>query len=128
MGLGGPGGPGLAFMALRRLDLTDAQKAQVKTIIESHQDEARALADRGRKARLALQTAITGETFDEATVRLKAADVAAVDADAAVAQARGFSEVYQILTSEQQARLKEMQANMQKRMEAGPRRRGPGRR
>jgi protein CpxP len=123
----GPGGPGgmMELMAVRRLDLTDAQKERVKGILDSHKDEIKAIGDRARAAHLALDAAITGETFDEATVRTKAAEVAAVDADAAVARARGFNEVYQILTTEQQAKLKEMQANMQKRMANGPRR-GPG--
>jgi Spy/CpxP family protein refolding chaperone len=120
-GPGGPGGPGrgggpggrLPLMALGRLDLTDAQKEQVKTIFESHKDEIKAIGDRARAAHLALDAALTGTT-------------AAVDADAAVAQARSFNEVYQILTTEQQAKLKEVQANRQKRMASGPRGRGPG--
>jgi len=133
MGRGGPMGPGgpggiLGMMALRQLDLTDAQRDTVKGIIDSHADEIKAIGDRARAAHLALEAAVTGTTFDEAAVRTKAADVAAVEADAAVARAKGFSEIFQILTPEQQTRLKEMQANMEKRMAAGrpPRRGGPG--
>jgi periplasmic protein CpxP/Spy len=133
MGRGGPMGPGgpegmLGMMALGRLDLTDAQKDAVKGILDSHKDEIKALGDRARTAHLALEAAVTGTTFDEAAVRTKAADVAAVDADAAVARAKGFNEVFQILTSDQQTKLKAMQANMEKRMAAGrpPRRGGPG--
>jgi len=107
-------------MMLRQLDLTDAQGERVKGIVESHRDEIKAIETRARAAHLALQAAITGETFDEATVRTKAADVAAIDADAAVARARGFNEIYQILTPEQQSKLKTIQAAMQQRMANGP--------
>jgi protein CpxP len=124
----GPGGPGgmRQLMMLRRLDLTDAQKEQVKGIVGSHKEEAKTIGDRARTAHRALEAAITSETFDEATVRTRAADVATVNADAAVAQARGFSEIYQILTTEQQTRLKEIQAKVQERMANGPARKGPG--
>jgi protein CpxP len=123
----GPGGPGgLQMMALRRLDLTDAQKEQVKGILDSHKAENKAIGDRARTAHQALQAAIASGVFDEATVRARAADVATADADAAVAQARGFSEIYQILTTEQQTTLKEMQARMQERMANRPKGRGRG--
>jgi protein CpxP len=126
MGPGGPGGPGGGLLALRRLDLTDAQKQQVKTILDSHKEEARALGDKIRKAHVALDAAIAGATFDEATVRTRAAELAAVEADEAVARARGYAEVYQILTTEQQTKLKEIQGRMQERMATGPRGRRPG--
>ncbi|MQA28752.1 MAG: periplasmic heavy metal sensor [Luteitalea sp.] len=127
MGRGGPGSPMrgvLPPMVLQRLDLTDAQKERVKTIVESHRDEMRATFDRGLKARAALDVAIGGDTFDEATVRTRAAEVATIDTDAAVSRARVFNEVYQILTPEQQTKLREIQAEMQKRMENRQQRRG----
>ena len=127
MGPGGRGGPGaLPLMGLGRLDLTDAQKDQVKTILDSHKEEIKSIGDRARTAHRALEAAITGQTFDEATVRTRAADVAAIDADAAVAQARGFAEIYQILTTEQQTKLKAVQAKMQERMASGQAGRGRG--
>src|SRR5687767_13914509 len=74
-GRGGPGGGmrGILPPMLQRLDLTDAQKERVKTIVESHGDEMKAIGDRAAKARAALEAAITGDTFDEATVRTRAA-------------------------------------------------------
>jgi len=117
----------LQMMVLRQLDLTDEQKTRVKAIVDSHRDELKAIGARAMSAHMALEEAISGSTFDEATVRTRAADVAAVDADAAVARARGFNEVYQILTTEQQAKLKEIQANMKQRMASrGQRGGGPG--
>ena len=135
MGPGGPGGPGRGgpggpMMLLRGLDLTDAQKDQVKSIMQGHQDERKALGDRARTAHQALQAAITAETVDEALIRQRSADVAAVDADMAVAEARIHAEVWQILTAEQKAKAKEFQAKAQERMknapQGGPRGRGRG--
>ncbi|MGE3956571.1 MAG: Spy/CpxP family protein refolding chaperone [Vicinamibacterales bacterium] len=112
---GGPGGPGmLGPMMFRQLDLTSDQRERVRQIMDAHRDEQQAIGDRARKAHEALQDAITG-TFDESAIRARSAEVAAVDADMAVAQARVFGEVYQILTAEQQQELKKIQADMKTR-------------
>ena len=101
---------------LGRLNLTDAQKDQVKAIADTHKDDWKALADRGREAHLALDEAITADTANAALVRQKAAEASAVDADVAVARAHAYAEVLQILTADQKAQLKTMQAEMKKRM------------
>jgi protein CpxP len=121
-GRGGPGGPGMMGPGIlgpgfQRLDLTDAQKEQVKSIVESHRDEIRALNDKAMKAHEALDAAINAAAFDEGTVRTKAADVAAIDAEMAVIRARVHNDVYQLLTPDQQKQLAGIQAEMQQRME-----------
>jgi len=84
---GGPGGPfGLAGLPMRELGLTDAQREQVKAVMESHRDDQKAIGDRMQKARKALHDAIAADTFDEAAIRSAAAEVGAVEADAAVLQ------------------------------------------
>jgi protein CpxP len=105
---------------LRMLSLTDAQKDQVKSIMESHKDERKALGDRARTAHQALHAAVTADTVDEALIRQKSADAAAVDADLAVAEARTHAEVWQILTPEQKSKAKEFQAKAEERMKQGP--------
>jgi Spy/CpxP family protein refolding chaperone len=117
-GPGGPGGPGFALapMMLERLNLTTDQRDRVRQIMDSHRDEQRALGDRAMKAHQALNDAIIG-TFDESAIRARSADVAVIDADMAVAQARVYGEVVQILTSEQQQQLKQLQADMKARAE-----------
>jgi Spy/CpxP family protein refolding chaperone len=116
----GPGGPmGMLPMLGPQLGLTDAQKDQIKAIAGTHKDEWKALADRGRTAHVALDAAITAEPIDDGLIRQKSAEASAVDADAAVARAHAYAEVLQILTADQKAQLKAMQAEMQKRMAAG---------
>jgi len=108
---GGPGGPmGILPMLGRDLGLTDAQRDQVKAIAESHKADWRALADRARAAHMALNEAVTTAPIDEALIRQKSSEVAAVDADMAVARARAYAEVFQILTPEQKEKVKARKA------------------
>jgi len=112
----GAGGPmGMLPMLGPRIGLTDAQKDQIKAIADAHKDEWKALADREHAARVAVDAAISADTIDEATIRQKSADAAAVDADVAMARAHARAEVLQILTADQKAQLKTMQAEMQSR-------------
>lgn len=107
-GFRGPGGPmGLLPMLGRDLELTDAQKDRIKSIADSHKDEWKALADRGRAAHEGLNQAVTAESIDENLIRQKSSEVAAVEADLAVARARARAEVFQVLTADQRAKIKE---------------------
>ncbi len=118
-GPGGPGGPNGPAMGLplQRLHLTEAQRAQVKAVFDGHEGDIKAVGDRMRPARKALRDAIAADTLDEATIRQKSADVAAVEADMNVLQARIHSEVWQLLTPEQQKEAKTLRASVEQRME-----------
>jgi periplasmic protein CpxP/Spy len=110
-GFRGPGGPmGMLPRLSREINLTDAQRDQIKAIAESHRADWRALSDRARTARSALNAAVNAEPIDEALIRQKSSEVAAVDADIAVARARAHAEVRQILTAGQKEQLKSMKA------------------
>ena len=122
-GMFGPGGPGGPLAMLRimgpELNLSDAQKQQIKNLAETHRDEWRALADRERTAHQALTAAIMADAIDEGLIRSKSAELAVVQTDVALAAARVRAEVWPLLNADQQARLKQMQ-------ESGPRGRGRG--
>jgi periplasmic protein CpxP/Spy len=119
-GRGGPGGPmgPLGGLPLRELNLTESQREQVRTIVESRESETRAIGERAMAAREALHAATTSPSFDEGLVRARAAEVAAMDADLAVARARIFADVFQILTPEQQAKAKEISGSRPRRPNA----------
>jgi Spy/CpxP family protein refolding chaperone len=70
-------------------------------------------------ARKALQDAIAADAFDETAIRAKAADVALVDADAAVLRAKMHAAVIAVLTPEQQQKAKELRGQMENRMKGG---------
>jgi Spy/CpxP family protein refolding chaperone len=116
-GRGGPGGPMglLGPMMLDRLDLTSDQHDRVKQILDAHRADQQAIGTRMMAARNALETTITSGAFDETTIRTRAADVAAVEADETVMRASVYAQVLQILTPAQQAKLKTIQADMQQR-------------
>ncbi len=107
LGLLGP----LPLMA-QQLGLSDTQKDQIKSLARSHADEWKALLDREAAARSAEQAAITAAQFDEVTIRQKSAELAAVQADIAVARARARAEVLQILSADQQNALKQLESRV----------------
>ena len=116
----GRGGPIAGFVApLRmlaaRVDLSDGQKSQIQSIVQSHTEEWKALADRERQGRQALEAAIAADQFDELAIRQRSAEMAIVEADIAVAGARARAELFQILTPDQQAKAKARQSRLQGR-------------
>ena len=118
---GGPGGPAdgrggaaLHIGELRGLDLSDAQREQVRGIVASHRDETRAVHERQRTAMRALEEAARGT--DEAAIRQQAEAVGVVMADAAVLRSRVRAEVWAVLTPDQQARAEQLRAERETRM------------
>ena len=119
-GVGGPGGPmGMLPMLGRRLNMTDAQRDQVKQIVAAHRDEWKALADRAMTAHQALAEAVTADVLDESAIRGRSADTAAVEADIAVARADARAEVLQVVTDAQRAHLKTMRSELNNRPKRG---------
>ena len=124
-GFGGPGGQfgplgGLLALnpelPLQALDLSDAQRDQVRTIMQSHRDEGRAIATRARTALDAIHAATSG-TVDEAGATQQAQALGAAIGEAAILRARVRTEVFAILTAEQQAKVSSLQQARQKRAE-----------
>ncbi|MGE0816275.1 MAG: Spy/CpxP family protein refolding chaperone [Vicinamibacterales bacterium] len=112
----GPGGPmGPMLPGLRQLGLTDAQRDQIRSLMDAHKGEFEAHAQALGPARKALDDAVTAEAFDEATVRQRAADLAAVEAEGAVLRARIHSEVWALLTPDQQQKARDLKAQAEQR-------------
>jgi protein CpxP len=104
----------------RELNLTDAQKEQVKTILEAQQateDERHAKLDDIRKQ---IDAATANGQFDEAQVRTLANQQAQLMADEIVDHARMHSKLYSLLTAEQRTKADQMM-----KRHGGPGR-GPG--
>jgi Spy/CpxP family protein refolding chaperone len=117
----GPGrraiGP-LAGLPIRELNLTEAQREQIRTIAASHQDALNGIGERAAAARGALHAATASASFDEGLVRARAAELAAVEADLAVVRARIYADALQILTPVQQAKAKELSGSRRPRPNA----------
>jgi Spy/CpxP family protein refolding chaperone len=108
----GPGGPPPdgGRMVLHFLDLTDAQKAQIKTIQETEDAQAQAFHEKLREAHDALQSATIKGQFNEAQVRTLAASIAQTEIELTVIRARKDATIYQVLTAEQRAKLDQFHA------------------
>ena len=113
----GPGGRGgfAAGFALGQLDLSDAQKQQVRDITQRDREQMRTTMQRLDQAMHAHRAAINQVPVNEQAVRAAAAQVAAVQADLAVAQARVHADIWNILTPEQQTKAKELEQQAQTR-------------
>lgn len=113
-------GPGARFGALRmlgsRLGVTDAQKEQIKGVMQSHREEWQALGSRAADARAALRDAVTADAPDEVAIRQRSAELATVQADIAVARAHARAEIFQQLTPEQRAQARTLQSQMKGRI------------
>ncbi|HUA37613.1 MAG TPA: Spy/CpxP family protein refolding chaperone [Candidatus Sulfopaludibacter sp.] len=92
-----------------RLNLTDDQKAQIKTILRGEKGTLKPLMQQLRAARQNLRAAIQAGDANETTVRAAAAKVAAVEADLAVERMKIFAKITPILTDEQRQQLSEFE-------------------
>jgi Spy/CpxP family protein refolding chaperone len=109
----------LAFIrrGLRALDLTDTQRAQIKSTMASHKADIQGLVQRGAAARKALNDATWQSPVNKDAVRDAAAGVAAVQADGAVLRAQVQQEVFALLTPEQQQKAAQMRADVRQRLQ-----------
>ena len=108
-------GRGLEGLPLRGLDLTDAQREQVRGIMTARQGDFKAVGERLRTAHEAQRQAVTRVPVDENEIRARVSEASAVEADFAILRARIHEQVYQVLTPEQQAKAKTLAAERQKR-------------
>jgi len=108
-------GRGLEGLPLRGLDLTDAQREQVRGIMTARQADFKAIGERLRTAHEAQRQAVTRVPVDENEIRARVSEASAAEADFAILRARIHEQVYQVLTPEQQAKAKTLAAERQKR-------------
>ena len=122
-GRGMRGGGGFGGRMFESLNLTDAQKEQMKQIAERYHESFRAQRQEGRGERRGGFDALKGGTFNEAAVRAAAQARANAQVEMEVARARMMHEMYSVLTAEQKAQLAaERQQREQKRQERRARR------
>lgn len=124
-GPGGPRGPrgerdfgergGGPIPFLRDLNLTDAQKAQVKQIVDNFEASTKELHQKLRAMRSQEGNVLKDGAFDEAAVRSAAQARASIEVELEVARARMRSQVYAILTPEQKAKIAERRQQFEQR-------------
>lgn len=112
----GPGfrGPG---MMLRDLDLTEAQKEQVKALMSTFNTAADPYRTQLRDLAAEMRTATANGAFNESDIRAIAQKQAQPQIELTVLNEKLRSDIYAILTPEQRTKLEQEQANMQQRMQ-----------
>lgn len=123
-GRGGPGGGPGAAVALRGLNLTDAQREQIRDIRTRSQEQTRAvhqrLAELLRKQREAVETI----PVNEGLITSATQDLVQAQVDVAIQDARLNAEVWSVLTPEQQAQATKLKADRQARFDERREQRG----
>ncbi len=107
-----------------KLNLTDAQKAQMKQISDRFRESNKALREQSHEGRDKGFSFLNGGTFDEAAVRAAAQARANRHVEMEVARARMMSEMYAILTPEQKAQLAAEHQQMEQKRQEWKARRG----
>ena len=97
------------------LSLSDDQKQQIRGILKSHAPELSSQRDAARSGRQALREAMAAQPLDEGRIRQQALALGEVRADGAVLRARIRSEIWPLLTAEQQEKAQRLRASKGKR-------------
>jgi len=109
-------GSGRHFARLARtLDLTDAQKEQVKTILETEREKVAPLRQTLGETREKIRRAVEATPFDEAAVRSLAASQNETRTEMIVSRARAQSKIFALLSPEQRERAKKFRPWGEKR-------------
>lgn len=99
------------------LELSEAQKAEIETLRESHWEEIEPLMEQARESRQAVGDLMRADELDEAAVRSAAQQAADLHVELTVIRARHHSELRSVLTPEQQEKAAELREKWQERRE-----------
>jgi protein CpxP len=112
----GFGRHGFGGRALAQLDLTAEQREQVRVVRERHEAELKEAGQRLRTAHQAHRSAVEKLPVDEGLIRSTSQTLADAQADMGVLRARVHSEIWTMLTPDQQKKAQELKAQREARM------------
>lgn len=112
----GFGGPGMG-LALHELNLTDAQKAQVKQIMEANKTSMKPLMQQMEQNRLAMLNATANGAYDAAKIQALAGQRAQLDAAMTMNREAIRHQIYTtVLTADQQAKAEQLRSEQATRI------------
>jgi protein CpxP len=111
----GHGGPGRGGFPLAQLELSDAQREQVKAVMQRHREDMETVGRRLREAHDAQRNAVESVPVNEGLIRSASQSLATAQTDMALLQARIHTDVWNLLTPDQQAKAKELKAQREAR-------------
>ena len=104
-------------LPLRQLNLTDDQKAQIKQIFQAEKPAMKPLMQQEHAARTQMVQLITSGAFDRAKAAAIASQESQTHMQLEIAHAKIASQIYQLLSSDQKAKVAEIIAQHQQRMQ-----------
>ncbi len=108
----GPGGPPRGEDPMfSQLNLTDAQKQQIKALHEKARTDSEAYHDQLEGSREQMHAIVEAATFDEAAARVLLAKEAQVETELKLIRIRTDNAIYNVLTAEQKAKLDQLRRN-----------------
>ncbi len=107
-GPGGPGGPRGEDPIFNQLNLTDAQKQQIKTLREKQRTDSEPYHEQLRGNGEQMRAIVEGSSFDEAAARALLAKEAQVETELKLIRIRTDNAIHNLLTAEQKAKLDEL--------------------
>ncbi len=110
------GGDGTGF-PMRGLNLTEDQHAQIKQIFQNEKGNIHPLMQQEFQAHLQMMQLITSGNFDEAKATALASQEAQTHIQMQVEHAKMAAQVYQLLSADQKAKVTDMMAKHQQRMQ-----------
>ena len=99
-----------------KLNLSDDQKTQMKAIMQKEHPTMKPLHQQMRQIDQQLRQYVEGN-FDEAKVQALAVQKAQIQAQMTVQETRIHNQLYQLLTTDQKAQMKQMEADHEARMQ-----------
>jgi protein CpxP len=110
----GPGRGALPFA--RALDLSEAQREQMRTVMDRYRDQMTLAGKRLREAHEAQRAAVDTVPVNEALIRSTVQTLATAQTDMALLRARIHSDVWALLTPEQQEKSTQLKAEREARI------------
>ena len=108
-------GAGISTLPLQQLRLTEAQRNQIRAIMQQHGDSLRNSGQQIRTTKQALEEAVRSEWFDEGRIRSLSIELGNLQGEVAVLRGAIHAQTWTRLTPEQQARAGEIRAEMKAR-------------
>jgi Spy/CpxP family protein refolding chaperone len=114
-GFGGPGPGGPGGLPLQALNLTETQQDQIKQLTEQYRQQNQNIAGQLRTAMEAQRTAVEAIPVDEGRIRATTQALADAQTEMAIQQARLRSDIFAMLTPDQQAQARKLEAERSQR-------------
>jgi periplasmic protein CpxP/Spy len=104
-------------LPLHQLNLTDDQKAQIKQLFQAERPAMKPLMQQEHAARTQMVQLITSGAFDQSKAAAIAAQESQTHMQMEIEHAKIASQIYQLLSSDQKAKVADIIAQHQQRMQ-----------